>query len=378
VPSKLLAKRIITWLAFILGLLICVYGFALFGALPAAPYFYVDNWAVLLGAVFMGLAPLVASFFVMRNRRAVLFSYLVGAVIEAACAIWIWLSKDEWLFASPGLNAGICGLFILLSIFWYISQRHNWPYLFAPGHPSWWRKSAAIITGLLMLLIISLGSIKLGVNRGSPTCSGPPPFARPMAADQAVFTAEVRGISAWPLRMIGIDYLPYGIVKEHFWGLHWWERKFVLLTLPLHQNVIFFIDGRAMSGFLTRFLPVVELMPCTRTKPLDQATEDMRVLHNGPPRTGVRIIGTVIHTHSKPNAPREAMGMEVTITGPTGPIKIKTDKQGIYDVSGLPPGAYSAVVTEEGAILRGDNNCRTYPDQDLKSGDIWGCRLLIR
>lgn len=377
-PSKLLAKRIITWLAFILGLLICVCGLALFGSLKPPPYYDFIDWAILLGAVFMGLGSLIASLLVMRNRRAVFLIYTVSAVIEAGCTLSIRLSKYNRLYPSVLQDTGGASvLFVLLSIFWYISQRQDWPYLFAPGHPSWWRKSAAIITGLLMLLIISLGSIRLGVTDSAIDCTGPPPFARPMAPDQAVFTAEVRGTSAWPLRMVGIDYLPYGVVKEYFWGLHWWERKFVLLTLRLPQNV-FFIDGRAMRGFLTRFLPVVELMPCTRTNSLDQATEDMRVLHDGPPRTGVRIIGTVIHTHSKPNAPREAVEMEVTITGPAGPIKIKTDKQGIYDVSGLPPGAYSAVVTEEGAILRGDNNCRTYPDQDLKSGDIWGCRLLIR
>ena len=131
-----------------------------------------------------------------------------------------------------------------------------------------------------------------------------------------------------------------------------------------------------MSGFLTLYARELGSHPVARCTSL--AAKNVRVLHDGPPRTGVRIIGTVIHTHSEPNMPLEAVRTEVTITGPVGPIKIKTDDQGNYDVNGLPPGAYSAVVTEEGAILRGDGLCRTYPDQDLKPGDIWGCRLLIR
>lgn len=56
---------------------------------------------------------------------------------------------------------------------------------------------------------------------------------------------------------------------------------------------------------------------------------------------GVRIIGNVTRFNGREREAREAApGRNVVITGPSGTATITTDKQGIYDLTGLPSGRY--------------------------------------
>lgn len=54
-----------------------------------------------------------------------------------------------------------------------------------------------------------------------------------------------------------------------------------------------FVDGRRLPGSLTRFLPVYDLN-CTRSDLLQDAGIDLRVLHDGPPAQGIRLIGRTL------------------------------------------------------------------------------------
>ncbi|HZS26558.1 MAG TPA: hypothetical protein VFB76_04965 [Candidatus Angelobacter sp.] len=57
--------------------------------------------------------------------------------------------------------------------------------------------------------------------------------------------------------MMNVGELPFDIVEKQFWGLPWWDKKVILIALPLHDGGIYFVDGTRMQGLLTQFLPVV-------------------------------------------------------------------------------------------------------------------------
>jgi hypothetical protein len=63
-----------------------------------------------------------------------------------------------------------------------------------------------------------------------------------------------------------------------------------------------------------------------------------------------------------------ASGVAVVIEGPAGAISTTTDHEGIYDVTGLPPGHYSIRVPSS----RRHGSCQDVSEQGLKSGDVGG------
>jgi hypothetical protein len=176
-------------------------------------------------------------------------------------------------------------------------------------------------------------------------------------------------VEGWPARLIYVKRLTFAIVQQHFWGLPWWDHKIVLIGLPLQSAESFFIDGTRMHGILTQFLPVVEVTPCNRGKLLEDAKVDLRILRDGPPHEGVRIIGQVEHFNRK-NVP----GLQVTIASPAVTTTVVTDQNGIYDLSGLPPGHY-AITANAKPVRVGRNRCDSY--EGVKSGEVWGCTLQI-
>jgi hypothetical protein len=169
-----------------------------------------------------------------------------------------------------------------------------------------------------------------------------------------------------------LDELSFGVVEQQFWGLPAWDKRIILIAVPLHHGEVYFVDGRRMPGLLTQFLPVVEVSSCNRTRLLKDATVDLRVLHDGPPRDGVRIIGEV----KRGRHWEKAAGVKVLISAPNGITTTETDKEGIYDVTGLPAGPYT-IIADAKPLRPESSRCQTYADADLKSGAIWGCELVI-
>jgi len=147
------------------------------------------------------------------------------------------------------------------------------------------------------------------------------------------------------------------MVGEHYWGLPWWNRKIVLLTMyaqaesPLHRGEDFFVEGNHWPGGIARLLPIFELR-CTRTCPLKNAEIDLQVLREGPPRSGVRILGYTYQRNSPgwqtvPNA-------RVFLRANSSQISATSDQRGIYDLDGLPPGTYFVDRTDaDGRIVPG-------------------------
>jgi hypothetical protein len=373
-PSIVRMQRIFSWLIFIAGLFVSILGLGLLGAAPTPrPYQYFTEWVTIIAIGVFGFVPLAASLKALKNRRVAGFIYAGGALALVLYALWIWFSRIDGLRGVAVLVVPVAVLFAILSSFWLLTARRNWPSLIPPSACSWKRVTATVLVGIGMFLIIVAVSVRVSIPGGSAIDCGPSqPFASPKRPGNAVFIARAVVVRGWPAKLMNVEELPFGIVEKQFWGLPGWDKKIILITLPLHDGEVYFVDGRRMQGLLTQFLPVVEVVPCNRTRLLKDATVDLRVLHDGPPRNGVRIIGKVMHDRPWNEAP----GVKVLITGPHGTTTTETDKEGIYDVMGLPAGPYT-IIADAKPLRLGRNRCQIYADAGVKSGAIWGCELVI-
>jgi hypothetical protein len=263
------------------------------------------------------------------------------------------------------LGGIISGVFISLGLFWLGTHLSRWPELNVAQTWSTRRKVAvALASCLLLFLSVLMAAIPLKLHEFFMLdCGEAAPFVRPQFPDQAVFVARVIHVDP----MFGA----VALVEHHYWGLPWWSRRLVLLHFGRPKDVIF-VDGRRADGLLTHFLPVVERR-CGRTNFFKDAEVDLRVLNDGPPKNGVRVIGRVSRWIPGTNfdyAP--VSGLEVVVAGTAGTFTAITDQHGIYDISGLPPGRYS--VSAEAANGKGLDSYRCpMRSEDLRSGDVWGC-----
>ena len=85
-----------------------------------------------------------------------------------------------------------------------------------------------------------------------------------------------------------------GVVEESFWGMPRWTR-FVLLTNNVYwKRETYFVDGRRAGGLLTQLLPIVEGgVGCGRSRPVQYAVVDLRLLRRPPPPRATRVTGVV-------------------------------------------------------------------------------------
>jgi hypothetical protein len=163
-------------------------------------------------------------------------------------------------------------------------------------------------------------------------------------------------------------------VQEQLSG--WHLSRFAILTKSyFYDGDDYFVEGRRPKGLLTRFLPIVEIGGCSRTGPLPDAGIALRLLKSTFPKNDVRIIGRVDRWQERrPLRPFEppryvlVQGAEAAITGPTGTTIATTDKDGIYDMGGLPPGNYSVRLQTNS----GSQNVVAHSDwsSDLKPGEV--------
>jgi hypothetical protein len=140
---------------------------------------------------------------------------------------------------------------------------------------------------------------------------------------------------------------------------------------PTDKSEPYFVEGVRSSGVLTRLLPIIEPVDCGRTAHLDDAGVALRVLHDGPPSSGGRLIGRVFASlKSEPRNP--VPGVSVLAKGPAGSVVSVTDAQGIYDFVGLPAGHYT--VEPLTTMTKGRN---LGAGLDLKSGEVQDFSLYL-
>jgi len=216
---------------------------------------------------------------------------------------------------------------------------------------------------LILIAASAIGSIALTLQEPDVgDCGEGPPNYKPNA-EYPVFVARVIHSD----RFLG----SVAVVEERFWKLKY-QSKVVFLKALWKPGDVYFVAGRLSQGLLTRWIFPVINMHCSRSNLIQYATVDLRVLRSGRPKSGVRVIGRV---EKRGNYRRPVPGVKVVITGPEGTVITTTDKDGIYDVSGLVPGQYE-VLPENGQDERwGYSSCAG--PRMLFSGDVGGCTLRI-
>jgi len=364
VPITMMRKTL-SWLAFALGALvsvivlarICEFGFSIDGPLP--------NNLEELGVILTAFVPLSASLVAFRNRRWATYLFLASLPILLFCesysTVSYWADSDR-----TAVLIGDCLLlapFLVLGLFWFVTHRLAWSPLLLTWPKSVIRRTASISVGFLLLVATVLAATLAMAAHIPPIgdCGAPPPFAKQQRPNQAAFTA----------RIIEIPILgPIGVVGQRFWGLHSWESTLVLVQAGpwFKTGDTWLIIGNRQKGLID--LPVFEIW-CSRSARISEAELDLRLLRDGPPKDGVRVIGRAVrfqHDFSEQGVP----GVEITITGPLGNVTATTDAHGIYDKVDLPPGAYT---------IRSDSDAEPpamHPAQNLKAGDIGGRTLVLK
>lgn len=156
-------------------------------------------------------------------------------------------------------------------------------------------------------------------------------------------------------------------VEHRYVGFPWWAPGYALIrSYPLAEDERkCFFDVRRSRGLLTHYLPVFVPYYCCHIQPLDRAAADLRVLNDGPPKSGIRVIGSVYEGTYTTGAP--AVGVRVQIAGPAGVLSIATDRLGIYERQGLPAGHYSVRIDGDEYTAEGD----------VRTGESWGPALLV-
>ena len=221
----------------------------------------------------------------------------------------------------------------------------------------------------------------------------PQPLPAPRSPDAAAFTARLLHVGiTWPSGVPPSELKSGELRKEWtlalvthaYWGLPWWHRKFVVISLEarggsLKGGETYFVDATRSLGSVTRFLPAYEAS-CSRTRLLREAEIDLRVIRDGAPKNGARILGHTITGYF--GTPKPVPGVKVIFRGPSDWLTTKSDKDGLFDLSGVPPGEYDPSVDYET-----DGRTRSVLGPDcfalsrmryLKPGDVRDCTVWIK
>jgi hypothetical protein len=166
-------------------------------------------------------------------------------------------------------------------------------------------------------------------------------------------------------------------IEERFSGLSWWAPNVIFVRNvfdPADASTEYLIEGTRSYGALTRFLPLVERSDCGYTDTRDHAEVAIRILRDGPPKSGARLIGRVYTDLRTDRRPVPRVG--ISVEGPSDSFVLSTDADGIYDVTGLPPGRYTLDSLSKGASARsGFRGGKTF---ELKAGEIGSANLYLR
>ena len=360
-----------------------------------------SDWIPVFRQLLIPIICLAASYVAVRYRnwRAFLFHAAV-ALLGIWLAYWSVLgSPENWRryqgVAFPGVASSLpdpllpaIGLLIVPGAFWYVTGRSGWPTLISKRISL--TRVSAVLACLLLATVAGAVALDFRIIWSGECHYSQQPFTTRLGPQQAVFTARILGAR----KLWGPDesqwspgwrrYWLLASVQKQFWGLPWWDRKLVILLIsarasgaPPPRDDIDFVDGRRLPGSLTRFLPIYETF-CTRTGPLADSEIDLRVLRDGPPQNGVRILGRTTHMAGDyPNYRWETVPSEkVLIRGPAGVTILESDANGVYDVTGLPPGNYEVSRLPVGGVPPSwrDTECRL----KIEVGDIRECNVGVR
>jgi len=131
----------------------------------------------------------------------------------------------------------------------------------------------------------------------------------------------------------------------------------------------YFVEGQRSYAPFARVLPIIEPLDCGHTKSLEDAAVEVRVLRDGPPKSGIRLIGKVCKRDGCCSISCTPVpGIGVSIDGPDGKMELVTDPRGVYDVIKTLPGRYTI----------GSATAYETIETELKMGDVHIGNLYVR
>lgn len=358
-------KKALGWLFTTMGCLTGASLLAYVGAMPGPGYpkasiqldysATLSQWSLTLSVLSIGLLSVVAALIALRKPRAAAYLLLVPAAIF----ITVWalnlpkkagqmLEGPDYALSDLSFWASLL-LLVVPGVFWYVAAGLRWPPTLS-SPVAWWKKT---VVGALISISVFAGVIILDLRMfGYPSCHGDVPlFDQQVTPEQGVFVSGIIWSGyiypspEW--RTPGVPSKQWALAwveKEH-WGLPWWNKKLVLLIAGNNSGATvfpaketFFVDGYRQPGVLTRYLPIFGTN-CTRTRRLDTAEFELRIMREGAPRNGVRIIGRTYRMNSE-GVREPAPGAELMIRGAVGRTTIVSDQNGVFDTGEISPGSY--------------------------------------
>ena len=353
-------RRSLCWLAVILEVLLGLLTLVLLSA--SEVYSHVPFEVI--AALVLGLAPIVTACLATRNPRR-------ASRVSLCLTPFAVLFHNRLQVHSPLQLIVALATTLLPGVFWTIAARRNWPLPLSselcPRRPL---LTMAAVAGLMCVLLVTSIAVSLMLPWWSPIgdCSGGPLLdenGKPRFVD---FTAKI--VFVGPKSLYGYALFSIAHVDERFSDSIWVVPNLLILRDFFHstdRGEFFFVEGKRSSGPFTRFLPVVERVECGHSSHVSAATVVLRTLGEGPPQTGVRIIGDVYTSFFK--NPKALPGVEVLIKGPAGNTVAVTDNLGVYDVAGLPFGPYTVELSTQSS--------HPVCALNLEKRAVDGCRLFL-
>lgn len=307
-------------------------------------YFWIGHPIRAIIIFIIEFAPLLASLIALRKPRLAARIYLGTAPLATlVVCLFPWHFGAGWggaIFFFAGV--------LLPGLFWLFTSRRGWPVAlngaFLPGRQSFTKAvaGAGLYCCLAAMALIPSWFAYWGDPMG---CA----YARSLLTEDGAplgidFTAKILWIA--PTSLYGKSLWSIARVEQRFSGVPSWFPSVIILRnffKPGDQGQRFFVQGQRSEGFLSRFLPIIQQLPCGHTKHLDDAEVAVRVLRDGAPRNGIRIIGQVLMGNgydAQSQARKPIAGANILVHGPTGSTILVTNATGIYDATGLPPGHY--------------------------------------
>jgi len=356
--SAVLLRKALSWLiviqASVLGILII----AISGSQEHPP-----GMTVVILAV--GTAAILGSLIATRNPKT-------------AWRIVLWVSPVTPLligrFFPWGVALGtviVTGAILIPGFYWLFTSRRNWPLpLDMPVLPNRPVLASLFTAVLLAVLIITAVLVSLSLPWWPPIgdCRSGPLLNEQGAPRSTDFTAKVLFVG--PRAFQGFSLWAIARVEQRFSREPWSILNLVVLRNFSHPSDKFewlVIEGHRSRG-IARFLPVIERDECGHSQPLKNAAVPLRILHDGAPPVGVRIIGRVYNVTgytSRWERRTPSSGTALVITGPGVKTVVVTDDDGIFDASGLPVGQYSVEIrgSNQGPVYELD--LRKFPVRDV-------------
>jgi hypothetical protein len=339
------------------------------------------EWTAVVTMVIFGVVPLAASVVALRSRKWAARLFFIGAGLAAICLVVAWM-----LARLREGDAPVSVLLLFLAIaaiifagpgtFWLLTDRRHWPPLIKRSFTPLLR----ILLGIGFFLILLVGVVATGLYATARMpefgdCGEPRPFAAPRSPEHVALTARIiyvhhlNAYTGWAIAR----------TQHRYWGLPWWNQKFIVLPYSFFKpGEEYLVDGYvrpSLIGHLTNLMQV----HCSRTARVRDAQIDLRLLRDGPPQKGVRIIGRALRWQPGGGV-QPASHIAVTVVEAAGPqVVVLTDEQGIYDAPGLPSGHYDVRVDScmsSGAYQYGCT-CGQPSEEKVEPGYVWGCTLRL-